>query len=394
MASVAVIGAGAAGLTAAYTLKNAGLPVKVLEANSNQIGGRIRKDITWDFPIDIGAEWIHTNPSILEKIVGHELPPPNVILQNVNLQMWEGSEFTSEKPYNDYKWVNTTWWDFFNDHLASFLEEDIVLGCVVNKINYTEAPLVISCDNGNTYEADYVIVTASMKVLQDNLIRFVPELPEEYSKVLNQFEMEPAVKIFVEFKDKFYPSLWETYADYYKYSSDGQSANYYDRCFYDACFGQNTTANIVGVFAFARTADQYVNEASDGDSLMADLLAELDQMFEGKASELYVKHIVQSWPADPYTRTGYTRYVKDDPYPIQVFQKPVDSKLLFAGEALPVDLENWGYAHGAALSGQEAAYKILALNPTTTRPPSSVRAVDCFGLSSVIASILVLMMIF
>jgi hypothetical protein len=42
-------------------------------------------------------------------------------------------------------------------------------------------------------------------------------------------------------------------------------------------------------------------------------------------------------------------------------QSPVSNKIFFAGEALPVDLENWGFAHGAALSGKKAAQQIIAL---------------------------------
>jgi hypothetical protein len=71
-------------------------------------------------------------------------------------------------------------------------------------------------------------------------------------------------------------------------------------------------------------------------------------MFEGKASQLYINNtIIQIWSAttEPYVCTGYTRWVRDDPYPIKVFQKPVAKSLLFAGDALPVDLESWGYCN-------------------------------------------------
>lgn len=58
--SVIVVGAGAAGLTAANALTGAGVPTVVLEAR-DRTGGRIH---TVDFgtaPIDLGASWIH-NP--------------------------------------------------------------------------------------------------------------------------------------------------------------------------------------------------------------------------------------------------------------------------------------------------------------------------------------------
>lgn len=55
---VIVIGAGIAGLTAARTLADAGVPVVVLEARS-RIGGRIDTQDLGGVPVDLGAGWIH-----------------------------------------------------------------------------------------------------------------------------------------------------------------------------------------------------------------------------------------------------------------------------------------------------------------------------------------------
>ena len=65
-ARVIVIGAGVAGLAAAYELHRSGLRnIVVLEAKA-RIGGRIHTDMSWGFPIDLGASWVHgagrTNP--------------------------------------------------------------------------------------------------------------------------------------------------------------------------------------------------------------------------------------------------------------------------------------------------------------------------------------------
>lgn len=56
---IIVIGAGMAGLAAARTLKAYGHEVLVLEAR-DRVGGRIHTSTQWsDFPVDLGASWIH-----------------------------------------------------------------------------------------------------------------------------------------------------------------------------------------------------------------------------------------------------------------------------------------------------------------------------------------------
>lgn len=67
---VVIIGAGVAGLAAALTLAQAGIPVIVLEAR-NRIGGRVftQHDAVCDAPIEMGAEFIHGLPTeILDRL--------------------------------------------------------------------------------------------------------------------------------------------------------------------------------------------------------------------------------------------------------------------------------------------------------------------------------------
>jgi flavin-dependent amine oxidoreductase len=70
MVDVLVVGAGAAGLTAARDLGTAGLKVYVIEAR-DRIGGRIYTlhDSSVEVPIELGADFIHGQPSEIWEIV-------------------------------------------------------------------------------------------------------------------------------------------------------------------------------------------------------------------------------------------------------------------------------------------------------------------------------------
>lgn len=56
--SVIVIGGGFAGISAARSLHDASFQVIVLESR-NRVGGRVRTDYSFGFPVDLGASWLH-----------------------------------------------------------------------------------------------------------------------------------------------------------------------------------------------------------------------------------------------------------------------------------------------------------------------------------------------
>ena len=65
---VLIIGAGAAGMSAGYLLAQRGIDFEILEANT-VYGGRFRVNKTFtDFPIPLGAEWLHVEPGMLDEI--------------------------------------------------------------------------------------------------------------------------------------------------------------------------------------------------------------------------------------------------------------------------------------------------------------------------------------
>ena len=83
---IIIIGAGAAGLMAAYTLSKAGKSVTVLEAR-NRIGGRIHTIYNPEFsaPVELGAEFIHGNLPVTLALLNEA----GIGFNDVHFEMWQ-----------------------------------------------------------------------------------------------------------------------------------------------------------------------------------------------------------------------------------------------------------------------------------------------------------------
>jgi len=92
---IIIVGAGASGLAAAKVLEQNNIDYLILEA-TNRYGGRLKKDTTLaDFPIDIGAEWLHSAPITLNKLKGKPGKEIDEVLIPYHLDStasWDGKE--------------------------------------------------------------------------------------------------------------------------------------------------------------------------------------------------------------------------------------------------------------------------------------------------------------
>ncbi|KAL3931985.1 MAG: hypothetical protein SGBAC_011062 [Bacillariaceae sp.] len=362
---VIIVGAGAAGLSAAYHLHREGVSVVVLEA-SNAIGGRVKKDSTWDLDLDLGAEWLDYATSdfsdgndmlsaILDRTVNKQ------IIREPNLaNYWSGSTMRYDPPGStstDFRWVDSTWWDFLNEELMSNLPANtVILKSVVKTIDYGYEKPIVFCEDGRTYEGSYVIVTASMKVLQDGMISFVPSLPSRYQEAIDDIKMGSGIKVFLEFTEKFFPDIFSLDPDTETYNFDNcESSSHGVRYFYNPTYAQTSTKHIMGMFAYADIADLYIGQPHD--TIIQNLLGLLDQIFNGKASATFVKGVVQDWSSEPYIRAAYTNVAPNGA--VDRLRSPIDDKVFFAGESVFSKDSDWGFVQGAALCGEDVAEDII-----------------------------------
>lgn len=349
--TVIIIGAGAAGLTAAYLLTQAGIDVQILEASAQYGGRMIRTTDFADFPIPLGAEWLHVEREVLGEIVNDasvqietKTTPYN---PEVDEALFEGTSVSVEDVgfTIDQKFINATWFDFFEQYVVPSIAGKISYNQVVTAIDYGEDKVVVDTAN-DSYKADKVILTVPVKMLQNEAINFIPELPNKKQNAIKDVTVWDGCKAFIEFSEKFYPT-------FVGFDITPETAG--QKLYYDAAYGQQTNQHILGLFAVGTGTLPYV-QLSDQE-LIDYMLSELDGLFNGQASQHYVKHIFQNWNAAPFANGAYV-YDQEKWGRLRTLGKSIDGKLFFAGDAYTTG-RDWSSVHAAARSAIRAVEELL-----------------------------------
>ena len=327
---VIIIGAGAGGLAAGYLLQQQGTDFEILEASSSY-GGRMKINTDFaDFPIPLGAEWLEGSTSVFQDIVNDSSIEVNV-------------ETVSDEP--DLKFVNYSWFSFFEEYIVPSISDKIVYNSIVQSIDYSGEQIAVNTQNGQRI-ADKVIVSVPLKILQDRDISFQPALPTNKLEAIDGTTIWEGFKAFFEFSEKFYNDEHEFTISP---PTDGE------KIYYNAALGQNTSKNILGLFVVGKPARDFTSLSDD--ALKDFILSELDQIYSNQATPSYVKHITQNWDEEPFIKAGY---ISDhaDWRTVRTLGESVANKVYFAGGAYTNE-DEWVSVHIAA---QSAKVAIEAIN--------------------------------
>ena len=354
---VIIVGAGASGLAAAKVLEQNNIDYLILEA-TNRYGGRLKKDTTLaDFPIDIGAEWLHSAPITLNKLKGKrgtEIDEELIPYHLDSTASWDGKEYKVDPHwqnnfmYNflpESKFKTSTWYDFVNENIAKTVKNKIKYNSPVHAIDYSGNNVIVKTKNGKTYEADRILVTVSIGVLKSNAITFIPEMNKENRKAIESITFHPGFKVVMKFSEKFYPDAITCKV------KNGEKG------FYDIAFKKNVQTNVLGFLCTGNETRRYYNLKSEQE-IISSLLEELDKMFDGKASTSYSgDYIFENWGQHEFTQGTWTQAIQEKKSNLKVINQPLDDKVYFAGEIY--DTYQQMGVPGAILSGYYVIDKLL-----------------------------------
>jgi monoamine oxidase len=362
---VIVIGAGAAGVFAGYTLQYLGIEnFEILEASPTTFGGRtIQNDDFVDIPIDLGAEWIHGDPKLLKDLLLFDEEtttplPKTIVYQPQTYGVYKGDGKIIHRDwirffYSEAKFWNTTWFSYLQDFIYPYVQEKLVLDAAVKTIDYSDPDtILVTTRDGQVREADYVILAVPISILQnETILELIPTPPKSKVNAIQKVEMAVGLKAWLEFETTFWLDV--------QYTGSLLSAFFReDRQYFDALFRKPSDRHVLALFHVGDSAWQYVDKTDD--EIIAELLNELDDIFQGQATKYYIQSKVQNWYQEPFIQGAYSYNWYEYWDDVDKLREPIgDHRIYFAGEYLA---DYTASVHGAAISGRQAVQRLVQDN--------------------------------
>jgi lysine-specific histone demethylase 1B len=399
---VIIIGAGAAGLYAAYMLKSKGIDFQLLEASSTY-GGRLGKLTGFaNFPIDTGAQWLHGKNSILGDLI--KKSKTNITLDDSETKFWFNNQLVNSLPQetdifegdnlpdisfedyalqnglgNEYKYIveniagdqgaaasrlsvygnnkdeehwsagdddfkfEETFFDLIDTQIANQVKDYILLNTVVSKIDYSQSTILITDSNNNTFNADKVIITVPIPILKSADIQFTPALPDEKTAAFAKIGMDAGMKVFLKFSNKFFDQ-----------NIIGGSVC---AAYADDSIGKAQNDNILLAFIMGEQAEYLTSLGSDA-AITSALIQELDIMYNGQASASFIASHVENWTTNPFVKGAYSYSTIGMGDARKIASEALSEKLYFAGEAMNTNGHHQT-VHGAVETGYREVINML-----------------------------------
>ena len=416
---VIIIGAGAAGMYAAYLLAQQGIHVRLLEA-SDRYGGRVKSlnDFA-DFPIELGAEEIHGERSLWYDMVlasgakfitapsddyfyfNGSLKTEAEAITNTffnlmrtmidNVETYSGSDVSAET-YGQLSGLNNNVSHLYNALLAN---ENGTSTTRLGMHGLRDAAANWTAGNKNLMLKDKSFLQImeqrfSSIISKINLNTEVVSIDHSGNKIriVNQndniYETDKVIltvpiSILKEGDIAFHPSLPADKLN--AFQKIGFDTGMKIVLKFDARVWQQNTGFIYGqglvpIFWATAAGERSVDDllltafitgekaeqlSALGDAIIPTVLGELDVIF-GDASSHYVSSFVQDWGNEPFIRGAYSYPKIGTGNAREIASQNIAGKIYFAGEAMHTG-GHFGTVHGAMETALRAVNEILTVTP-------------------------------
>ncbi|VAI81476.1 unnamed protein product [Triticum turgidum subsp. durum] len=406
---VIIVGAGMSGISAGKRLSEAGITDLLILEATDRIGGRIHKTKFAGANVEMGANWVEgvngdeMNPiwtmangtgglnlrtfrSDFDHLASNTYKQDGglydeKVVENIIERMDEveesGSKLSGTLHHSGQQDMSVMAMQRLNDHnfgddvyfvadqrgyesvvyhvAGQYLKTDrksgaivdprLKLNTVVREISYFPSGVMVRTEDNKVYRADYVVVSASLGVLQTDLIRFKPQLPSWKIVSIYQFDMAVYTKIFLRFPKRFWPE--GSGKEFFLYASGRRG---YFPVWQQ--FEQQYPGSNVLLVTVTDDESRRIEQQSDNQT-MAEAVAVLRKMFPGKDVPDATEILVPRWWSDRFFKGSFSNWpIGVNRYEYDLIRAPV-GRVYFTGEHTSEKYN--GYVHGAYLAGIDSA---------------------------------------
>lgn len=226
---------------------------------------------------------------------------------------------------------------------------DVQFSQVVKEVHWRQ-PRVRVVTQSSEFDADNVVVTLPLGVLQSNAVIFTPALPDRKRNAIARLGMGVLNKCYLRFPRAFWPQD----VDWLEYVS-AQHGEWTEW----VSFQRVSQAPILlGFNAADRGRDI---EALSNEQIVDSAMNTLTTIFGADIPQA-IDYQVTRWATDSFAGGSYSyNAVGSTPEMRNALARPLNGHVFFAGEA--TSREFFGTAHGAYLSGLRAAKDVLSRRP-------------------------------
>ncbi|KAK8998472.1 hypothetical protein V6N11_083861 [Hibiscus sabdariffa] len=243
---------------------------------------------------------------------------------------------------------------------GKILDNRLQLNKVVRELQHSRNGVTVKTEDGCVYEADYVILSASIGVLQSDLISFRPPLPRWKTEAIEKCEVMVYTKIFLKFPYKFWPC--GPGKEFFIYAHERRG--YYT--FWQHMENAYPGSNIL-VVTLTNDESKRVESQSDEET-MKEAMVVLRDMYGPEIPDA-TDILVPRWWNNRFQRCSYSNYpMISNNQVINDIKAPV-GRIFFTGEHTSERFN--GYVHGGHL-----AEPLLALASTQADAVSSLHKCD------------------
>ena len=311
-------------------------------------------------------------------------------VDKLSLRGWDqdiGNEFEGEhaQVVGGYQQVPRALWRY--PHAL-----DVRTNKAVKSIKYSAAGkqgrATITCEDGESIEADKVVFAAPLGVLKEQSIQFDPPLPQWKRDSIRRMGFGLLNKIVLVFEKPF----WDTERDMFGLLREPRQRDGYEQSDYKEGRGQFylfwnciDTSGLPVLIALMAGESAFEAERTPDAELTAQCIDQLRNAFGRKNVPQPVETIVTRWGSDRFARGTYSFVAAESrPGDYDLIAAPI-SNLFFAGEATIAT--HPATVHGAYLSGLRAAHEVYesmigpiaippVLVPPTTKTSTTSKPID------------------